>query len=115
MPNPKILNDATPRRSSRSLRSCKLLTATSGSCSVSDCAILSSPNPQERQKFCPSAFLFPQLGQYIRRVSAMAAQSLYVPPLTCVSQKQIAGAANYLMLTVIEYVLLRASASMMIV
>jgi len=93
-----LVVDTTPRRSSFSLRSCRLWTATVGSCSFSERAIFSNPSPQERQKFWSSAFLFPQLGQYM-------AQPLYVPPWSSV----------HLMLTVIVYVLLRASESMMIV
>src|SRR5215212_3435270 len=112
MPSPKILNDATPKRSSLSFRSCKLLTATVGSCSVSDCAIFSKPRPQERQKFWPSEFLFPQLGQYMAHIIR--------PSIEVCSQKQQKRShtgvcwiprwiPSYLMLTVIEYALLRAS------
>ena len=98
-----LVVDATPRRSSFSLRSCKLWVGTVGSCSVSESAIFSSPSPQERQKFWSSAFLFPQLGQYM--ASHYTGYRSYRTYRT----------DSYLMLTVIVYVLLRASESMRIV
>src|SRR5687768_16885657 len=64
-PSPKTPRAATPQRSMRSFRCCRLSSNSLGRCSTRDCAIFSKPRPQARQKLWSLEMMVPQLGQYM--------------------------------------------------